>query len=261
MRLGVVESISHVLYPILRVVFHCSLYGSYCIFIGFLCGYPMGAKVTNELLTDGKISVDEANHIIGFANNSGPGYIQNYLILSLLGDNEKRLLYLSYYYVPILIYGIMRGLKTRFDKSDEINNITPKQNRQKVQNHMSNLLDGCIMDTFRTISKLCGYVIIFSVISEYIGHIGFFPDLIKGILLMGIEITNGANYVATTIEPELLKEILCFCGTILGGGSIFMQTKSVCTQKGIRLEWYLLQRGIIAGITGGYILITHIFFS
>ena len=54
--------ISRLVRPILRPLFGISDYGSFALLVGFLCGYPMGSKVTADLKKEGKITVNEASY-------------------------------------------------------------------------------------------------------------------------------------------------------------------------------------------------------
>ena len=49
--------ISRLVRPILRPLFGISDYGSFALLVGFLCGYPMGSKVTADLKREGKRSL------------------------------------------------------------------------------------------------------------------------------------------------------------------------------------------------------------
>lgn len=71
------------LFPFLRPFFHCSFYGIYAIFMGFFCGFPMGAKVVSELYVSQKISEQEANQLLAFCNLIGPTYFLG-LVLPIL---------------------------------------------------------------------------------------------------------------------------------------------------------------------------------
>lgn len=42
--------LGHMLTRILRKIYKYSSYGLYAIFMGFFCGFPMGAKVVSDLL-------------------------------------------------------------------------------------------------------------------------------------------------------------------------------------------------------------------
>ena len=58
----------------LKRVYRYSTYGLYAIFMGFFCGFPMGAKVVSELCEHKKLSKEEAVSLLGFCNNIGPAY-------------------------------------------------------------------------------------------------------------------------------------------------------------------------------------------
>ena len=54
---------------VLKKIFHISESGCYVVLTGFLCGFPMGAKVTADLVKSGHISSEEGRYLLGFCNN------------------------------------------------------------------------------------------------------------------------------------------------------------------------------------------------
>ena len=71
---GADEQLGKLLSKLWKIIIPIRAYGSYAIFIGFLCGFPMGAKVVSELYSARKLSRKEAQHLVGFCNNIGPAY-------------------------------------------------------------------------------------------------------------------------------------------------------------------------------------------
>ena len=65
--LNTTQLLAKIIHPIIKRLFKTSLYGSYCILMGFFCGYPVGAKVINDLLSQKKISIDEAQYLFNFS--------------------------------------------------------------------------------------------------------------------------------------------------------------------------------------------------
>ena len=51
--------VSRLLFRPFHLLFGTSFYGSFAVLSGFLCGYPMGAKIIADLLLQGKISLEE----------------------------------------------------------------------------------------------------------------------------------------------------------------------------------------------------------
>ena len=70
--------------------------GLYPFILGILCGFPLGVKVARELYSDGYLTKDEAERIIGFCNNTGPAFLISGIGIGLRGNlNEGFLLYFS----------------------------------------------------------------------------------------------------------------------------------------------------------------------
>jgi hypothetical protein len=103
--MGLTENFSIVLYPVLRLLFHVRKNVCYAIIMGFLCGFPMGAKVSADLLERDLITRQEASFLLAFCNNIGPVYFCGF-VLPLLGRREVWPYLFGMYGIP-LIYGII----------------------------------------------------------------------------------------------------------------------------------------------------------
>lgn len=252
MRLGVVSIIGRLLYPIMHFLFHTSLYGGYAVFMGFFCGYPMGAKTANDLLEQKRITPQEANRIICFSNNTSPGYIQNYLFISLLGLTKHKLLFILMYYIPIITYGILSGIFMNHTQTDSQQPCIPEENPNSSLTHTAfsiKVLDICILDAFKTMIKLCGYLIIFSILSAFIYQKLPIYLPVKYLLTSLCEITTGAYYISESVYPLPVKAICCIAATAFGGFSTLMQTRSVCTNKTISIKQYISARLLLSACT------------
>lgn len=105
---GLDQTLTKIISPILKPVFGCSNSAIYAILMGFLCGFPMGAKVTCELYRNNRISDKEANLLLGFCNNIGPAYFLGIVspILYTYGVKNCSFFLAGLYIIP-LIYGII----------------------------------------------------------------------------------------------------------------------------------------------------------
>lgn len=77
---GLSDSFAALFAPVLRPLFRLSDSCLYCIVIGFLCGFPMGARVCAQSLEAGKLSKREAALLLAFCNNIGPVYFTGYVL-------------------------------------------------------------------------------------------------------------------------------------------------------------------------------------
>ena len=55
-------------------IFKTNRVGLYPFILGILCGFPLGVKSARELYSDGRITKNEAERLIGFCNNTGVKY-------------------------------------------------------------------------------------------------------------------------------------------------------------------------------------------
>ena len=103
-RLNLTENFVRILNPLLTPILHISLNGIYVVAVGFLCGFPMGAKVIADLYLQNKISEKEASFLLSFCNNIGPIYFMSF-VLPVLGLHRKIPYIFGMYGLPFL-YGI-----------------------------------------------------------------------------------------------------------------------------------------------------------
>ena len=58
-KMNITTTLSTIIHPIAKRLFHTSKNGTYSLIIGLLCGFPMGAKVICELYNQNKISRED----------------------------------------------------------------------------------------------------------------------------------------------------------------------------------------------------------
>ena len=99
-RSGLITNIGTALQPLLGRCFHTSPEGAACVLIGFLCGYPLGARTAADLYGRQKISRQEATYLLCLTNNISPGFLSGFVITSCFRRREL--------FVPALfcVYGL-----------------------------------------------------------------------------------------------------------------------------------------------------------
>ena len=71
-RMGLVNSLIRPVYPLFEKIFRLSRPGIYVILMGFLCGFPMGARTIADFRDRQELSVTEGQYLLSFCNNLGP---------------------------------------------------------------------------------------------------------------------------------------------------------------------------------------------
>lgn len=245
-RLNLSEKFAGILHPVLGRIYKCNSNVSYAMIIGFLCGFPMGAKVTADLLHDGKISDREAQFLIAFNNNIGPVYFCGFA-LPVLGITNIFPAIIGMYGIPLLYAYILR--KTCFkDIEDVIPSLATSfgKNRGKNTNVTINIfdaIDSSVQNAVQSILMLCGYMILFNSIN-ILPH--FLIPTVHAYIAPLLEITGGLG-MAENIHP-----ILGLCLLQFGGLSCIAQTNCMLRNTQLSLKQYIIHKLILSLLVAGY---------
>ena len=145
--------LNKLLAPVISRLFSISAQGSFAFIVGFLCGYPMGAKITADLFHARQISKAEASYLLSFCNNTSPAFLIHYIVLGYF--QNPRLIFpsvLILYGTPILLTFFFR-IKKHFASSNTTD-ITSPFTISKIP---SCSLDFCLMDSSEAIVKIGGH--------------------------------------------------------------------------------------------------------
>jgi hypothetical protein len=111
------------------------------------------------------------------------------------------------------------------------------------------LLDQSIMNGFEVVTKIGGYIILFSILAQIIHtlgpDIGFFKALTMGLF----EITTGISQICKSDLDTSIKIVLVTVLTTFGGFSGIAQTKSVLGNQGLSIKSYIIVKLMSAGIS------------
>ena len=113
-------------------------------------------------------------------------------------------------------------------------------------------LDECILDSFITITKVGGYIILFSIFAKIVADWLPFSAIIKWIMIGLLEITTGASMmIAHAPLAECIKDAALVSLCAFGGFSGAAQTASVISNTDLSVRRYLyvkFRQAVIAGI-------------
>nr|WP_302111148.1 hypothetical protein [uncultured Acetatifactor sp.] len=103
-RLKLTDKVAMIVYPVVKPLYKIRRNVCYAMLMGFLCGFPMGARVVADLYTRQMIGKREAEFLLAFCNNIGPVYFCSF-VLPLLGRKLVLPYLFGMYGIPLL-YGL-----------------------------------------------------------------------------------------------------------------------------------------------------------
>lgn len=243
--------------PLFQKLFCISANGSFAVLSGFLCGYPVGAKVVSELLLTNRITKQEGRYLLSFCNNTSPMFIVSYVVWQTLKDSALLLpTIIILFSSPILCSFFFRKIGVTDAQSK---NFSVNTESAGIRFHFE-MFDSCIMDTFETITKIGGYIILFSISLSLLQLLPIQSVFFQNILLPMLEVTNGIPLIAKSMLSDAQKYILVLSLTSFGGWCSIAQTKSMIQHCGLSIFPYILEKLITASVTSflAYIYITFI---
>lgn len=236
--------ISDILGPCFGRFFLVSNEGSLAIIIGFLCGYPMGAKIINDLYEEHSISLNETKYLLSFCNNTSPMFIVSFFVYQILGETQLLSPTLfALYAAPIIMSFITRYIYLLPVNKIDFHNNSEKRYNKKIEISFQ-LLDTTIIDSITLILKIGGYIMLFSIfISLSYPLIAYCPLLFYFIPLL--EVTNGITMFHTLITSTVSYLLMIFLISF-GGVCAIGQTRCVIKSNDIKIFPYFLQKIITA---------------
>lgn len=248
-RLKLTEKISMLAYPVIRPVFRVRKNVCYAMLMGFLCGFPMGAKVVDDLYSREMITKREAEYLLSFCNNIGPVYFCGF-VLPLLGRKLVFPYLFGMYGIPLLY-----GLALRYTLFRDLDNEVSLYHNRKSSQQYTKILTACestrkqnsaerlleainssIHSSVQSILMLGGYMILFNLLN-------LLPHLLLGqppvLLAPLLEITGGLNLLKAALP---LYSLLALS---FGGISCITQTYSCIGQSDLSITHYIVHKTVL----------------
>lgn len=241
LKSGSIRFIARIFGRLFGRIFRVSSNGTFAVLAGFLCGYPMGAKVTADLLRSGHISRQEAGYLLSFCNNTSPVFILNFIVWKTFGRDDLLLpTLLILILIPIFLSFVFRIFYLGGDSC--FADLSPMASDRREQKKFDfSLIDSCMMDSFESIVKVGGYIILFSVLLYLLQELPLKGPLFTA-LAPALEMTNGILMLKSSV-PDLHLSYPAVLGlTSFGGLCSIAQTQCMLDGTGLSILPYIAEK-------------------
>ncbi|MGZ9585398.1 sporulation integral membrane protein YlbJ [Paenibacillus marinisediminis] len=104
---GIVHFIGTLLDPIMRPLFRVPGVGGFVMAMGYASGYPVGAKLTTRLRSQGLITREEGERLVAFTTTSDPIFLIGAVSVGFFGHASLALTLIAAHYGAGLLLGIL----------------------------------------------------------------------------------------------------------------------------------------------------------
>ena len=239
--------------PATQKLFGVSGRGSFAILIGFVSGYPAGAKVSADLYKKGLITEKEALTLSAFTNNCGPLFIIGTVGVGMLGDSRLGITLWLIHILSALMTGILfKNRRQQYSPKAACPYIPAAQPSSLSTAAM---LSNAMTEAMMSMIPIAAAILFFAAFTAVLNAVGIIPagmEWLSGIL----EITTGISNLSQSAFPQSWK--LCLIGAAAGwaGISVHIQVTGILTNAGLSCKKYLCGKlchmAIAALITLGY---------
>ena len=229
---GAANAFSRTLRGVMRPLFGLSGAGASALALGLLGGYPVGARTAAELFSAGTIPREEAERLLGFCNNAGPGFILGMCAGAVFHSPRTGL----YLYLVHVASAILTGMLLCRDLPHRARTRSGKSTSQAAAPFSSHF-PAAVQSALSGILNVCAFVVLFMVLLRLLllllppelSDNSLFP-LLPGF----IELSNGV----AALSCSRLGFVLCAVLLAWGGLSVHAQTLSVLDTSTLSLRWY-----------------------
>ena len=228
---GMADILARTLEGWMRPLFALSGAGAGALALGLLGGYPVGARTVSELLQRGALPRAEAERLLAFCNNAGPGFVLGICGAAVFGSTRAGL----YLYLVHVLASLLTGILLCRLSPAPRRSCTPRSVPQV--RHPAVSFPAAVSSSFTAVWGVCGFVVLFMVLLRLLTLLlpsGAARSPWYPLLLGAIELTNGA----LALQNDRMGFVLCAVLLGWGGLSVHAQTLSVLGGNDLSLRYY-----------------------
>ncbi len=198
------------------------------VILGFLGGYPIGAKTASEFYLSGKLTDNEVQRLFFWCINPGPAFVITAVGTFMISNFKSGVIL----YASTILSSLFIGFCARFFSDNK----KPEYQKPKLSDHKNIFVDSVSVGSEAMLS-ICGWVLTFCAIASLTDI--FIPEENAALFIKSIlEVTTGCKYaVSYNLPLPVISAVLGF-----GGFAVLFQIRTYADNCHIHMKTFLCIR-------------------
>ena len=265
--LGLAGYLGRLLEKLMRPLFRVNGACASALALGFIGGYPVGARTAISLYQNGMCSRTEAQRLLAFCNNSGPAFILGVVGAGVFASSRVGVLLCLAHALASVCVGVL----FRFypgDGKGRRGGGAPAAPRFQARRFTA-VFTGAVKNAFLSTLNICAFVIFFTVVLQMLVTTGVLPGMARllGLLLSPLGLTEEwarrlltglveiSSGVWTLTGEGTFRGRLTMAAFLLGwaGLSVHCQVLSFLGDSGLSAKTYLAGKLLHGGLSALFV--------
>ena len=240
LRLGLADSLQGVCGPVMGPLFRMRGACALPLLAGLLGGYPSGARTAAGMFRQGRLTRQEAETLLGFCDNCGPGFLLGYAGAVVLGGGAWGGLLWGVHVLSALLTGV---IVCRIRRDRGVPQALPRGGGGTPS--LAQALTESARSAVESTWNVCAFVVLFQTLAALL------PGDLPWYGMGGLELVAGLSVLPPGREGFVAAAVLAGWG----GVSVHCQALALVAPEGLsfRTHWWgkALQAGVSALLAAG----------
>ena len=240
LQLGLADCLQGVCGPIMGPLFRMRGACALPLLAGLLGGYPSGARTAAGMYAQGRLTRQEAETLLGFCDNCGPGFLLGYAGAAVLGDVRLGAALCGVHILSALITGM---ILCRVRRQRGVPQALPRSGGETVS--FAQALTASARGAVESTLNVCAFVVLFQTLAALL------PGELPWYALGALELVTGMSALPGGEAGFVAAAVLAGWG----GVSVHCQALALTAPEGLsfRAHWAgkALQAGVSALLAAG----------
>lgn len=219
----------------LATLFGISRESTAAVFLGFLCGFPVGARMALTLYDNGRISKKECERLLGFSNLPSIAFLVSAVGASLYQNRNFGLLL----WISCMLSSVTVGIVTR-KKGGSSRKAPPSF----LPSPTVKTFTAAMASASGAMLSICAYILFFGTVLGCLSHVLTtlcLPEAASALLYGFCELSSGVN-AAASVTSRPISVLLCALTVGWSGLSIHCQLMTLCDGRELSYRFYFYAR-------------------